>query len=446
MQAEPAAPPSPSPELPQDWRRFLQSLALAAQIALVVASLILLVRWLPDTLGRWDNEEDSDFPNFNGAAVLVREGHGDKLYDEDVLPNDLEYCRGRFEGEGEFSAGGGPHNACRALAANFRSPPSILLVYLPLSLLPGKAPYIVSFLFCVAGALALAAYPTRYLAAPLPRLAFFLAVLSLPIVHFAVRFSQPSMLYALALLAGFVLQRRGNHVAAAVAFSVLGFKPQFLVLPLALLAYWRDWKTVGWTVGIVVAALLAGFVIVGPDAAVNYVEFNLKLLQGGPDSPFVRPGWVFQQNLMYNWDGFLRALTGEGQSLIARLLTLSTLLFLVNAWARERNFAPAATVAVSLLATPYVLFYDWTIAAAALALFFFLIKDPRQRLLGGGLAIGVWVAIWVTHKSIPVFGGDDALPDGSIYWATLALAGALLVAGVALWPREKNFAAGPARR
>ncbi|MPZ22302.1 MAG: DUF2029 domain-containing protein [Dehalococcoidia bacterium] len=401
------------------WLSLVQP---AVQVAVIIAALVALVMWLPDTLDSWDNELESDFPNFNGAALLVREGLGGQLYAErpDFGDRELrEYCD--IAQPGASAGGGGPHFACRALLGNFRSPPSLIVAYLPISFLPGDTPYHVSFALCAMGALALAALPLRHLQSRLSQAAFFLGVLSLPILQLSVRLSQPSVLYALAAYGGFMLNARGQPALAGAAFAVLSFKPQFLILPLAFLCYTRAWATAAWTAGVSGALLITGAALVGPEAVGNYVDLNLELLERGPVA--------LQQAWMYNWEGFLRVLTGGPQQLIARLLGLATLVVLVSLWVRRPDIAPAASIAASVLAMPYALFYDWTLLAAAAGLAVAALAVPQERAFAGGLMVMVWAAIWATQPSLPLFGtGGTTLPDGTIYWSTLSLALALILA------------------
>jgi Glycosyltransferase family 87 len=222
------------------------------------------------------------------------------------------------------------------------------------------------------------------------------------------------------VLTGFMLERRGKHVPAAVAFALLSFKPQFLILPLLALLYLRSWRTAAWTAGLSVALILAGFALVGPEVAVNYVELNIDLLQDGP-AP-ITTAW------MYNWEGFLFALSGEAQELLSRLLSLATLLIAVSLVLGRRDLTATLAVAVTALAAPYVLFYDWTLLVASAALAAVVLTLPRERWLASALMFGVWCAIWATHDSLPIFGTQSGeLPDGTVYWSTLALGMALVV-------------------
>jgi Glycosyltransferase family 87 len=403
-----------------------RQLILLVQLGVVALSAFAIWSWVPDTLDSLDKQSASDFPNFNGAALLVREGFGDELYDRTPEPGaDLvRYCDAPPEAFPDALTFAGPADACRALKGNFRSPPSVLFLYIPLSYAGHDLAYEIAFFVLAAASIALAAWTASYFSSWPARLAVALAILALPILQLALRLSQPSAIYALALLAGFILDRRKRPTLAGAAFAIVSMKPQFLVLPMVLLAVNGSTRTVVWTAIFSSAAFLAGAALVGPQAMIHYFELNFELLTDGPA--------LLQEAWMYNWQGFALALTGEPQRLPAAMLSLATLLALGVVWMRRLPGIPAITIATSLLAAPYVLFYDWIILAAAGALAACALTEWRQRVWLGVIMLLVAGGVWATQDDLPVFGNrSGGIPSGVIYWSTASLALALMVAAVA---------------
>lgn len=408
---------------------FLKSpphiVCLVTQLAVIAASIVALWFWLPDTIDSWNEQRASDFPNFNGAARLAREGLGDRLYDRSREQDDelQKFCGIPDDFLDEQLTFTGPGDACRALSGNFRSPPSLILFYLPGSFLSAEDAYHATFIVLAVCSLALAAWVASAFQSWPARIAVFLGILALPILQLGLRLSQPSAVYALAILGGFAFDARRMPGPAGLCFALLSLKPQFLVLPLIYLAYRGSYRTVGWSVGISAALFVGGALLIGPETLVDYVQLNINLLRHGPHP--------LQQAWMYNWQGFALALTGEPQRTASTLLAISTLLLLGVAWLRNPGPSAALTVAVGVLAVPYVLFYDWVLLAPAAALAAgCLVGQPARAWLGGVMLV-VWAAIWATHQSLPFFGSHTGeLPDGEIYWSTLSLALALIVAAV----------------
>ncbi|HEX5939830.1 MAG TPA: glycosyltransferase family 87 protein [Dehalococcoidia bacterium] len=409
--------PSASPSWLANARHNYQRPALlVVQAAVIVASLIALWYWLPDTFDSWNNERASDFPNFNGSALLVREGFGDRIYDRTPARDEelLEFCNIPDELADASLTFTGPNDACRALDGNFRSPPSIIFLYLPGSFLPGDGAYHAAFIVIALATVALATWTAAYFDSWPARLAVFLAVLALPITQLALRLSQPAALYGLAMLAGFTFHARRMPVPAALCFSFLSLKPQFLVLPLLYLLYRRSWRTALWTACLSIAGFLAGAALVGPTATWNLVELTYDLTIDGPHP--------LQQAWMYNWQGFALALAGEPLRTAATLLSISSLMLVAVACVRRPAASAALVIAASVLVVPYVLFYDWLIlcGAAAIAMAYFSATEGRNWL--GVLFLFVWVGVWATHESLPLFGSQAGdLPESEVYWSTVSL-------------------------
>jgi hypothetical protein len=396
-----------------------------AQLAVIAASIVALWFWVPDTIDSWNEQRASDFPNFNGAALLTREGLGDRLYDrsperDDELQQFCEVPRQILEEQLTFV---GPGDACRALSGNFRSPPSLILFYLPGSFLSPDDAYHATFVVLAIASIALAAWAASTFQSWPARVAVFLAILAMPILQLALRLSQPSAIYALALLAGVAFDSRRMSAPAGICFALLSLKPQFLLLPLIYLAFRGSTRTVAWTVGISASLFLAGLLAIGPATLASYVQLNIDLLRDGPHP--------LQQAWMYNWQGFALALTGEPQRTAAALLSVATLLLLAVAWLRNRQTSWALTVAAGVLAVPYVLFYDWVMLASAAALASLLLAAERARQWLGAAMLLVWGGIWLTHQSLPFFGTrSGSLPEGEVYWSTLSLALAMVVTAI----------------
>lgn len=257
--------------------------------------------------------------------------------------------------------------------------------FLAIAVLVAAIPYAFGLaLWLVAG---LAAY-LAVIRAILPRTETLLVAAAFPAVFVNVGHGQNGFLTA-ALLGGALLCLDRRPIVAGVLIGLLAYKPQFGVLiPIALLASGR-WRTVG-AAAVTVAALVAlSFATLGSGIwqafadSMNFTQ-TVVLEQGGT-------GWQKIQSIF-------SAVRAWGISVPLAYAAQGTLLAAVAAciawlWHSDSAFElKAAALALgSLLATPYVLDYDFVVLAVAIA--FFARHGLRQGFRD--FEISILAAAWI---------------------------------------------------
>jgi hypothetical protein len=210
-----------------------------------------------------------------------------------------------------------------------------------------------------------AAYLTA-IRAILPRQETLLVAAAFPAVFVNVGHGQNGFLTA-ALLGGALHWLDRRPLFAGVLIGLLAYKPQFGVLiPIALLAGGR-WRTIGAAAATVVALVAISFAALGSGiwhAFADSMDFTqtVVLEQGGT-------GWHKIQSIfsaVRAWGANVPTAYAAQASLLAALA--ASLAWLWNSNAAFELKAAALTLG-SLLATPYVLDYDFVVLAVAIAFF-----------------------------------------------------------------------------
>ena len=239
----------------------------------------------------------------------------------------------------------------------------------------------------------------------LPRRETLLVAAAFPAVLVNVGHGQNGFLTA-ALLGGALHWLDRRPWLAGVLIGLLAYKPQFGVLiPVALLAGGR-WRTIG-AAALTVAALVGvSFAMLGSGIwhafadSMNFTQ-TVVLEQGGT-------GWQKIQSIF----SAVRALGANVPTAYAAQGVLLALLAASLAWLWHSDAAfelkAAALALASLLATPYVLDYDFVVLAVAIAFF------ARHALDNGfrDFEISLLAAAWLVPLLSRSIAGASYIPLG----------------------------------
>ncbi|MBS4083295.1 MAG: DUF2029 domain-containing protein [Rhizobiales bacterium] len=236
-------------------------------------------------------------------------------------------------------------------------PPIFLFLAAALALFP----YLAALAVWQASTLALYLLSIR---AILPRAAIWLPALAYPAVLINIAHGHNGFLTA-ALIGGGLYLLRSKPVAAGILLGLLIYKPQFGVLiPLALAAggYWRAFVAAGLTVLALCAASYVAFGIETWDAFRDSMTLTREIVLEKGDTGFHKIQSVFAAVRLLGGSAGL-AYAAQG------IVFVTVAAFVFRLWRGNRAFAlkAAALIAGSMLATPYLLDYDLTIAAPAIA-------------------------------------------------------------------------------
>jgi Glycosyltransferase family 87 len=331
-------------------------------------------------------------------------------------------------------------NAARDLKPNGLYSPGLSLLLYPLTVLDEANAYRV---YAGLGALAVAAI--AYLAQcgirPLEaRVAVALGIISIPQMHWALRFGHLTPFLALAALGGFLLLRRRPYLAG-LCFALLVLKPQYAPMPALYLLWTRNGRALAGLLGGALVLETAGFAAAGLGEIGPYVS---GLLDMGSDS---RDNLAaIQQSWQYAWPGFLKSAGLEANPLLVADALALSLAAVVLVWLRGSvSTAMAAAALGMLLVAPYANFYDWGLLVVAGVLL--LRAEIRWKSLLPVVAVVLYVALIATQAATPwpisgleinvVQTGDQlSLAVGDIgtrglYWVTPAALAAVCFLAVA---------------
>lgn len=391
----------------------LQRLAVRASLfAAIGVELMVLVAWLPDTLGVWfrpDKNGYGDFPMFY-------------------------------------------RNASGFYLNGFYSPGLAVLMH-PLTYLGMRAAFGVYFGINVAALTGVAYLAQRPVASMAGKLAVALGVFALPQTHWALRVGHFTEILAFAALAGLLLSDRKPAVAG-VLIAVLALKPQYLPAPLLYLLWSRNWRALLVSVGSLAVLGVVGIAVFAVHTAgvshavgdgghfyVSSVQYVAHFLTSGQRDQSYEQGW------QYSWYGFLLSAGAQPNPLIAADLILLSAGAMVLAWWRcTPAVAKVATALGMLLLAPHSSFYNWSLLAVAGALL--LRSDLRPTymtpLLIGAMCIAAVATQNATPFPMPV---DVYRPAGTLglYWVQpAALASIFVLAALGQRSRVDAGAAGDA--
>ena len=312
-------------------------LILIALAVIALGALLATSKGLNDYQGR---PLGTDFSNVYAAGKYVLEGKSAAPYDWPLQHKKEQ------EIFGEQTPFYGWHY-----------PPIFLFLAAALALLP----YLAALAVWQASTLALYLLSIR---AILPRAAIWLPALAYPAVLINIAHGHNGFLTA-ALIGGGLYLLRSKPVAAGILLGLLIYKPQFGVLiPLALAAggYWRAFVAAGLTVLALCAASYVAFGIETWDAFRDSMTLTREIVLEKGDTGFHKIQSVFAAVRLLGGSAGL-AYAAQG------IVFVTVAAFVFRLWRGNRAFAlkAAALIAGSMLATPYLLDYDLTIAAPAIA-------------------------------------------------------------------------------
>jgi alpha-1,2-mannosyltransferase len=311
-------------------------------VAFVAAAVIWLM--LADGLIARDGQPiGTDFSNVWAAGELVLAGEPDAPYD--ILRQHA--AEKAIFGGREMPAYG------------WHYPPMFLFAAAALALLP------YAWALLVWTVLTLAAYLAT-VRAILPAKETALLALAFPAVFVNLGHGQNGFLTA-ALLGGGLVLLDARPILSGVLFGLLAYKPQFGVLiPLVLVVSGR-WRVTAAAFATVLLAAAATLIVFGPETWMAFARsgtfIRTVVLEAGG------PGWEKIQSLfsvVRMWGGTL-ALAYTAQMTLALAVAASLVWLWRSAAAVELK--AAALACGCLLATPYVIDYDFVVLAVAIAFF-----------------------------------------------------------------------------
>ncbi len=177
-------------------------------------------------------------------------------------------------------------------------------------------------------------------------------------LYFVFQHAQPSLLLGVILASSFLFMERGAYKPSAVLLVFAGLKPQWLALPILVVAQRRR-AALFWLAGAVVLVIIVPFVLVGEQGLRDYIKITLD--RGGGDVTDI----AFSSASL-SWSGFLRALTGSPQPLLWGLMGLITLgTFILICLSGDSRTSAAAAILTTLLVVPHSHPQDWVVIAVA---------------------------------------------------------------------------------
>lgn len=299
---------------------------------LAAGSYGLVPRYGPDTIS---------FVSFYAAGQLADRGHAPLVYDEPILD----------EGEEDLT-----HPGVRSIP--FLYPPVYLLICAPLALLPAIPAFVIF------EALTLALYLTvvgRIINASgwewvLPTLAF-------PPVFWTIGYGQNAFLTAALFGAGTLLTERRPFLAGML-FGLLCYKLQFaLLVPVALLAGKR-WASIAGAAASVGLLAVLSVILFGPDTWHAWIG---SAAASGAATNFA----IDRVNIFASISPFAAArllgFSNDHARLVQFAASAACVVIVAWAWRSPASHAirSAVLIAGTLVAVPYALLYDLTLAAIA---------------------------------------------------------------------------------
>jgi len=335
-----------------------------------------------------------DFTIFYGAAMIVKEGLGRRMYDADVQHRIQE----TFAGNIDSRRGPLPYN----------HPPFEALLFLPLTLLPYRYAFLAWDVLNGVSLFVVSLILRRHLNAlrAIPPWEFVLGSLAFFPVFATFLQGQDSILLLLLFALGFNALRIGSGFSAGCWFALGTFKFQ-LVLPLILLLFlWRRKRVATGFVLVSFLLALVSVMLVGWDGMVRYPAYVLNIAKAsslGDVSPAFMPNL---RGLVEGWP--YNFAPGVGMSVVT--VALSILIFFA-AWrlgARQQlsldlHFSLAIIVTVlvgwhtnahdlSLLLLPLILVADYCMSLPGMT------SSRRLALIAPVLPILIsplWIVLWL---------------------------------------------------
>jgi hypothetical protein len=345
-------------------RRAFEIFAVLIAAAILVTLLVLLSR-ADGLVLRNGQPVFGDFISFWSAGRATLDGHVDQLHDRQLI---FSYH--------QLAAPGVQY------VAWWNSPPTFLLIVAPLALLPFPAAAIVFLI----GSGAVYFIAARKL---LPDARALIFAATLPAAVFQLGTVQAGLLIAgVSGLALYWLDRR--PLAAGVLVSALAIKPHLALLWPLLLALSGRWRA--FAAAVVGTAAFTGLaaLVFGPESFVRFFE-NLRDSQG-----IVSEQLIMTPAYASLYGNLVDAGVPNAVALAAQIVSAVVALAFAGWIFLQRSDASAsgaALCAATLLISPYLFFYDFTLLAVGAA----LLGAPRDR-----FELVAIVAAWSAGLSLTI--------------------------------------------
>ena len=283
----------------------------------------------------------TDFVAFYTAGKIILMGRSAELYNLELAHSIQQNLYGGF-------------------SFNFNpylNPPHYALLMAPFALIP----YPWAPLIWIGLGLACLWLSVKLLGAEHPKRTFFLALTWLP-VFYAASFGQNAFLSLFIFSLTYFLWKRDRSFLAGLSFSLLFYKPQFLIgVGLLWMFEWRkSWKAlVGLGIGCLAQVILNLWLL--PGATMAYLTYALKI-NANLMSVEGFPMWnAFSVQAF--WLALFPGLIGLAQA-VYLLCVLVFFYFFLSFWKKNSRTSPvmfSASVIWLVLTIPYIMIYDWTL-------------------------------------------------------------------------------------
>ena len=367
---------------PAALRRFALVLLLGSMAA-VLAAWVLWMVGLVDSGGVSDpngNPVGIDYAIFHTGGRLLASDHQADLYDEGGFLEALAATTGEEDPDP---------------SGLFVNPPFFAALFAPL----GNVQYRTGFAIWTGIGLVALGLGLRLAGARRWALITLVALLFYP-VFVGFRLGQNSFVSLLLLAACFALLQKGNHRLAGIALGLLVFKPQ---LALGVAFWWTiDWRRyrIAWvSAGVTAASVAIAGWLLWPGATEAYLA-DLPSLVGFRSAGFLRS--------TLSPYGFFSLLVPGRDSLVYGLTIVAAILGLAWFWSYWRDHRSdlaglfALSVILTLLISPRVVVYDWTLLLIPAVILATQRKDLRDTwlVIGGIVSIAAVVTIQLTEAQL----------------------------------------------
>ncbi len=322
-----------------------------------------------------------ELPQYYIAAELVANGHQDSLYDLQ-----LQLKR---------------HEELTGVRAHlpFVSAPHLAVFFLPITLVPLRAAYLVWFVVSVAlysAAVLLVAAPGRKESALWLSLAFPAYLVDTVIL------GQVSALAIAPVAAAIALERRGHHTVSGAALGFCAYKPTLLIWLVPMLLVRRRWRALAGFAASVAGLTVLSLLVVGPKACLDFIQILLRWTRNTTD-----PGssdYIFPTFKYVDLHAFGKLLPVSGTAVWIAIGAVAALgaAAVIRIWLRadaERAWAAALT-ATSLL-NLYTPIYDSVLIVPAVLILAAKKADRNFRIITGALFLTALVSEHIAHAGGP---------------------------------------------
>ncbi len=250
----------------------------------------------------------ADFTSFYTGWSMVLAGEGGELYD----------LARQAAAQQEVLA------AHSRTLLPFVNPPHFAVLFSPLALLPLE----ISFHAWTAlqalalGALLHSVFRLARQWSPPERILLLVTVVALPMLFRSFMLGALSVLGALVLLRFSLSFLEGKDLECALWLAVGSIKPQYILVPLILLAAHRRWKALGFFLSAMLGVFLSTLLLFGRGIWVSYAEL-VALFSSLPEKTGVDFG------MMINFKGMLYSLPGENKLGTVNALSWAALLLVL---------------------------------------------------------------------------------------------------------------------